>query len=104
MPSRSRARSPGSPGTTPLPATVRLYDRLFSEPQPEAGGRDFRSALNPHSLQVVQAQVEPSLAALAPEQHVQFERHGYFVTDRLDHSAAAPLFNRVAALKDGWAR
>jgi glutaminyl-tRNA synthetase len=86
------------------PATVRLYDRLFSEPQPEAGGRDFRSALNPHSLRTVDAQVEPSLAALGPGQHVQFERHGYFVTDRLDHRPEAAVFNRVTSLRDGWAR
>ena len=87
-----------------LPATIRLYDRLFSEPQPEAGGRDFRSALNPDSLRTVDAHVEPSLAGLAPEHHVQFERHGYFVTDRRDHRPDAPCFNRVAALRDGWAR
>jgi len=85
-------------------AEVRLYDRLFAEPQPEAGGRDFREALNPASLQVVSARLEPSLAALPAETAVQFERHGYFAADRRDHRPLAPVFNRVTALKDGWAR
>ena len=65
-----------------MPATLRLYDRLFTEPQPDAGGRDFREALNPASLSVVQGWLEPSLAAVAAEQRFQFERHGYFIADR----------------------
>ena len=52
----------------------------------------------------VAAMVEPSLAGVAAERHVQFERHGYFLTDRRDHGAAAPVFNRVTGLKDSWAR
>ena len=87
-----------------LPAEVRLYDRLFTEPQPDAGGRDFREALNPHSLRVVTARIEPSLAGLAAGEHVQFERHGYFVADRKDHASGAPVFNRVTGLKDSWSR
>jgi glutaminyl-tRNA synthetase len=87
-----------------VPAQVRLYDRLFAEPQPDAGGRDFREALNPASLQVVTAQLEPSLAGLPAETHVQFERFGYFVADRRDHRPDAPVFNRTTTLKDGWAR
>ncbi len=87
-----------------LSATVNLYDRLFSEPQPEAGERDFRDALNPSSLKVVQAWLEPSLAQVAGERHFQFERHGYFVTDRKDHRADAPVFNRVTTLREGWVR
>jgi len=87
-----------------LAAEVRLYDRLFAEPQPEAGGRDFREALNPASLQVVQARLEPSVAGLPAETPVQFERFGYFVTDRKSHQAKAPVFNRTTTLKDGWAR
>jgi glutaminyl-tRNA synthetase len=86
------------------PATVRLYDRLFAEPQPDAAGRDFREALNPNSLKVVTAQVEPSLAGLERERHVQFERHGYFISDRKDHAPGASVFNRVTGLKDSWAR
>jgi glutaminyl-tRNA synthetase len=83
-------------------ATVHLYDRLFTEAQPEAGGRDFRSVLNPKSKQTVTAWLEPGLAAVAKEKHFQFERHGYFVSDRVDHSAARPVFNRVTTLRDTW--
>ena len=87
-----------------VPATVVLYDRLFTEPQPEAGGRDFRTVLNPASKQVVQGFVEPALAAVAADQRYQFERHGYFVSDRVAHRPDAPVFNRITGLKDGWAR
>jgi glutaminyl-tRNA synthetase len=84
-------------------ATVNLYDRLFTEPQPEAGGRDFREVLNPRSKLVVQAWLEPALAAAPAGTHWQFERHGYFVTDSVEHRAEAPVFNRVTTLKDSWA-
>ena len=88
-----------------LPAEVRLYDRLFTEAQPDAGGRDFLSVLNPHSLQTVQGYVEPSLARAAPETHVQFERHGFFVTDRHEHQPGTRLvFNRITGLKDSWGK
>lgn len=87
-----------------LAATVQLYDRLFVDAQPEAGERDFRDALNPASLQTVQAWLEPSLKATARERHFQFERHGYFVSDRKVHQPDAPVFNRTATLRDGWAR
>ncbi len=83
-------------------AELRLYDRLFREPQPDAGDRDFRDALNPDSLRTVRGWLEPSLAAWPAERHVQFERHGYFVADRKDHRPDAPVFNRVTGLKDGW--
>jgi glutaminyl-tRNA synthetase len=86
-------------------AEVRLYDRLFLDPHPDAGGKDFIEALNPNSLKVVTAYVEPSLAAAKPDEKFQFERHGYFVADRVDHLAGVkPVFNRVAGLKDSWAR
>jgi glutaminyl-tRNA synthetase len=85
-----------------LPATVNLYDRLFTEAQPEAGGRDFLSVLNPKSKQVVTAWTEPSLAAAVAEQHFQFERHGYFVADRKDHRPGHLVFNRTTTLKDSW--
>ena len=88
--------------TDALPATVNLYDRLFTEPQPDAGGRDFRSVLNPRSKQVVPGWLEPSLAGAAPESRVQFERHGYFVADRVSHRAGAPVFNRITTLRDNW--
>jgi glutaminyl-tRNA synthetase len=87
-----------------LPAEVRLYDRLFTEAQPDAGGRDFLSVLNPHSKKLVQGYVEPSLATATADSKYQFERHGYFVADRHDHAAGRPVFNRTATLKDSWAR
>ncbi len=87
-----------------VPAELRLYDRLFTEPQPDAGGRDFKASLNPASKRVVTGYIEPSLAALAPDVRVQFERHGYFVTDRVDHTVAKPVFNRITGLKDTWAK
>lgn len=87
-----------------VPAEVRLYDRLFTDPQPDAGGKDFKAALNPASLEVVTAYVEPSLAKVRAEERFQFERHGYFGTDRKDHAAGRPVFNRIAGLKDGWGK
>jgi glutaminyl-tRNA synthetase len=84
-------------------AQVRLYDRLFLDAHPDAGGKDFLQALNPHSLKVVNAFVEPSLAQAQADQKVQFERHGYFVADRLDHKPGLPVFNRSVSLKDSWA-
>ena len=85
-----------------VPATVVLYDRLFTEAQPDVGGRDFREVLNPHSKQVAAAYLEPALAGVAPEQHFQFERHGYFVTDRVEHAPGRPVFNRITTLRDSW--
>ena len=88
-----------------VPAEVRLYDRLFADAHPDAGGKDFLQSLNPDSLKVVTAYVEPSLAAAQPDQKFQFERFGYFVADRADHVAGAkPVFNRVTGLKDSWGK
>ena len=87
-----------------LPAELRLYDRLFTEAQPDAGGKDFKAALNPQSKQLVTGYLEPSLASARAEEKFQFERHGYFVADRHDHRPGRPVFNRIAALKDGWGR
>jgi glutaminyl-tRNA synthetase len=87
-----------------LAAEVRLYDRLFTEAQPDAAGRDFKECLNPDSRKLVPGWLEPSLAGANADDRFQFERHGYFVADRKDHSAAAPVFNRITALKDGWAK
>ena len=84
-----------------LRAEVRLYDRLFLADQPDAGGADFLRALNPDSLRVVQAWVEPSLGAAAPGSSYQFERHGYFVADLRDHAAGRLVFNRTTGLRDG---
>ncbi len=86
-------------------AEVRLYDRLFLDAQPDAGGKDFIESLNPDSLKVVTAYVEPSLAAAKPDDKFQFERHGYFVADRVDHVAGQkPVFNRVTGLRDSWGK
>jgi glutaminyl-tRNA synthetase len=83
-------------------AELRLFDRLFTEDQPDADGRDFRSVLNPASRRVVQGFVEPGVATCAAETRVQFERHGYFVADRIDHRPGQPVFNRITGLKDGY--
>jgi glutaminyl-tRNA synthetase len=87
-----------------LPAEVRLYDRLFTDAQPDAGGKDFIEGLNPNSLKVIQAVVEPSLAVAKADDKFQFERHGYFVADRVDHAAGKPVFNLAVGLKDGWGK
>ena len=87
-----------------VPAEVRLYDRLFSDPHPDAGGKDFLASLNPSSKTVVTAIVEPSLAQAQPDQKFQFERHGYFVADRADHAPGKPVFNKITGLKDTWAK
>ena len=83
-----------------VPAEVRIYDRLFTDPQPDLGGKDFLSFLNPDSKRVVDALVEPSLSELQPEDRVQLERHGYFVADRVDHRPGRPVLNRVATLRE----
>ena len=85
-------------------AEVRLYDRLFTEAHPDAGGKDFLASLNPDSLKVIEAFVEPALVSSQPDDKFQFERHGYFVADRSDHSASKPVFNRCTGLKDTWAK
>ncbi len=85
-------------------AEVRLYDRLFTEAHPEANGKDFLENLNADSLKVVTAYVEPSLANVPAGQRFQFERHGYFVTDLIDHTGGKPVFNRVTGMKDSWGK
>lgn len=83
-------------------AEIRLYDRLFSEPFPDAGDNDFLNCLNPQSVHVLQAFLEPG-TALLPGVVTQFERLGYFVVDPIDSRPDAPVFNRVTTLKDTWA-
>jgi glutaminyl-tRNA synthetase len=80
---------------------VRLYDRLFTEPDPEADGRDFKSVINPHSLEVVTAKVEPSLKDANLNDRYQFERLAYFCLDK-DSQPGRPVFNRTITLKDTW--
>jgi len=92
--------------TDGIKAEVRLYDRLFSVPQPGAGEKDFLEEINPDALKVVTAYVEPFAASLHGDEKVQFERHGYFTADRKDHvpGEGKPVFNRVAGLKDSWGK
>ncbi len=87
-----------------IKAELRLYDRLFTEPQPDASGRDFLSVLNPNSKRIVTAYLEPSLASAKSEDRFQFERFGYFVADIKDHSAAHPVFNKAVGLRDSWGK
>ena len=83
-------------------AEVRCYDRLFNDPNPGKSD-DVMSALNPDSLRVIgDAVLEPSLTGAAPEQVYQFEREGYFVADRFDHSPERPVFNMTIGLRDTW--
>ena len=87
-----------------LQAEVRLYDRLFSVAQPDTGEKNFLEELNPDSLKLVKAYVEPSLVSSSGEEKFQFERHGYFVADRVDHATGKLVFNRVAGMKDSWGK
>ena len=77
---------------------------MVAEPDDDADGRTYRDHLNPDSSRVVRGWVEPAAAAAEPEQRLQFERLGYFVADRRDHRADAPVFNRTVTLRDSWAR
>ncbi|PIE71944.1 MAG: glutamine--tRNA ligase [Deltaproteobacteria bacterium] len=89
-----------------LPAEIRLYDRLFSQPNPESDpNTDFTDCLNPDSLKVLTgSQVEPGLADALPESRFQFERKGYFCVDRFDSTPEKLVFNRTATLRDTWAK
>ena len=82
---------------------VRLYDRLFTEEDPEAEG-EFLDCINPASLKVITAKVEPSVKEIAVGQRVQFERLGYFTPDIVDTSVSKPVFNRIVGLRDSWAK
>ena len=85
-------------------AEVRLYDRLFTAEHPDAGGKDHMASLNPNSLKIIQAIVEPTLATAKPDAKYQFERHGYFVADRVDSVEGKPVFNLAVGLKDSWVK
>ncbi len=87
-----------------LEAEVRLYDRLFTDPNPDAGGKDFKSALNPNAKEVITAYLEPGMRHALADEKFQFERHGYFVADRVEHAATRPVFNRGVTLKDSWGK
>jgi glutaminyl-tRNA synthetase len=89
-----------------IPAEVRLYDRLFNHPAPDASkdGQDYKAHLNPESLHTLtQCYLEQSLAKAVPGERYQFEREGYFCAD-LDHRSDQPVFNRTVTLRDSWAK
>jgi glutaminyl-tRNA synthetase len=88
-----------------VPAEVRVYDRLFTVPDPEnvEEGRTFKEFLNPASVEVSRGGlVEPALASAAPGDRFQFVRHGYFIADAVDSKPGAPVFNRIVGLKDKY--
>ena len=85
-------------------AEVRLYDRLFAVAQPDTTEKDFHEELNPDSLKVVTAYVEPSLGKAKGDEKFQFERHGYFVADRKDHAADKPVFNKITGMRDSFGK
>ncbi len=83
-------------------AEFRLYDRLFTVPNPESEP-DWEKTLNPESIEILKDSfVEPSLAGCSPGDHFQFERLGYFCADKLEHRPDNPVFNRIVTLKDSW--
>ena len=86
-----------------IPVEVRLYDRLFTIPDPNTAD-DIMDVLNPDSFEAVTAMLEPAPAELADGEAVQFERLGYFCLDSVDHTADAPVINRIVTLRDSWAK
>jgi glutaminyl-tRNA synthetase len=90
---------------TAVEAEVRLYDRLFSVPDPDKdeAGKTYRDYLNPESVRIVRGYIEPSAAPLPAETGLQFERLGFFTADRRDHAPGRPVFNRTVTLRDTWA-
>ena len=77
-----------------------MYDRLFTDANPDGGKKDFMDCLNPESLVVKTGLIEPALASIAPETVFQFEREGYYVADRFDHSSDKPVFNLTIGLRE----
>ena len=91
--------------TKSIVAEVRLYDHLFTELHPDnIAGHDFKEFINPNSLQIIQGYIEPSIINAPAEANFQFERLGYFVSDRYDHnpSQGKLIFNKTVGLKDIW--
>ncbi len=85
-------------------AEIRLYDRLFTDPYPDIGDKDYKTFLNPNSKTIIDAYVEPALLNAEPEQCFQFERNGYFIADRIDSKPEIPIFNRAVTLRDSWGK
>ena len=91
--------------TQAIPVEVRLYDRLFRTPDPEASEEDLADCLNPDSLATFRdAMIEPGVAGDPPAQRYQFEREGYFWRDPEDSTPERPVFNRIVPLRDTWAK
>ncbi len=91
--------------TNAIEAQVRLYDRLFTEAEPDrVNGKDFKEFINPHSLTIVKGYIEPVIISSNAEDCYQFERLGYFVADRCDHDSSSNkyVFNKTVGLKDTW--
>jgi glutaminyl-tRNA synthetase len=85
-----------------IPAEVRIYDHLFSDPHPDSGDKNFLDAINPNSKKTITAYLEPCMNDAKAEDRFQFERHGYFVADQSDSKPGKPVFNRAVGLKDSW--
>jgi glutaminyl-tRNA synthetase len=83
-------------------AEIRMYDRLFKNPHPGSGDKDFLDDINPDSVKTITAQLEAGLQEVSAGDTFQFERHGYFVADRKDSVAGKPVFNRTVTLRDAW--
>jgi glutaminyl-tRNA synthetase len=88
--------------TAAVPAEARLYNPLFTKPDP-SGGENFADELNPNSLEILDARIEPALRDAAIGEPVQFERHGYFCLDS-DSMPERPVFNRTVSLRDTFAK
>jgi glutaminyl-tRNA synthetase len=88
-----------------IDAEVRLFDRLFSDPNPDRGGADYKQFLNPHSVEIIgAAKLGAGLGDVDPETRFQFERLGYFRPDPVDSRPGKPVFNRIVTLKDTWTK
>jgi len=83
---------------------IRLFDRLFTDPYPDSGGKDYKNTLNPDSKTITYAYAEPKLCEVEPEQCFQFERNGYFIADKIDSQPGKPVFNRTVTLRDTWGK
>ena len=86
------------------PAEIRLYDRLFTDPYPDSGDKDYKKALNPDSKKIISGYVEQALIDAKPEERFQFERNGYFIADRYDMTSGKLVFNRAVTLRDSWGK
>lgn len=85
-------------------AEIRLFDRLFTDAHPDAGGQDYKAFLNRNSRKIIMGYVETLLISAQPEERFQFERHGYFVADREETKPGKPVFNRAVTLRDSWGK